>query len=128
MLGASMGLKILIVDDENQILRLLRRILNRAGHEVLTASNGDQAREYLAAEIESLDMIVLDMVIPPRGGLEVLDDALGRRPDLPFLLISGEEIDQSLRQRIETINGSFLRKPFHPDAVLRVIAGVKTPG
>jgi len=124
MLGAGMGLKILLVDDETHILRLLTRVLTHAGHDVCAFENGDEARQYLVEGVDELDVILLDMVIPPRDGLDVLDDALARRPGIPFVLMSGDEIEPSLRQRIETMNGSFLGKPFHPDAVLRAIAAV----
>jgi DNA-binding NtrC family response regulator len=116
-----MGLTVFLVDDEGQILRLLTRVLTRKGHVVLTAENGDEAREVLAEHADSLDIMLLDVVLPPRGGAEVLDEVLERRPGLPFLLISGEQIDEALRQRVEGTTGRFLRKPFHPDAVLRAI-------
>ena len=122
MIAATMGLKVLLVDDEGQILRLLTRILTRAGHTVLTAENGDEAREVLAEHLDSLDIMLLDVVLPPRGCGEVLDQVLVRRPDFPYLLISGEQIDRALRDRVEGTNGRFVRKPFHPDAVLEALA------
>jgi len=122
MIAATMGLKVLLVDDEGQILRLLTRILTRAGHTVLTAENGDEAREVLAEHLDSLDIMLLDVVLPPRGCGEVLDQVLERRPDFPYLLISGEQIDRALRDRVEGTNGRFVRKPFHPDAVLEALA------
>ena len=121
MIAATMGLTVFLVDDEGQILRLLTRVLTRKGHVVLTAENGDEAREVLAEHADSLDIMLLDVVLPPRGGAEVLDEVLARRPGLPVLLISGEQIDEALRQRVEGTKGRFLRKPFHPDAVLRAI-------
>lgn len=116
-----MGLTVFLVDDEGQILRLLTRILTRAGHTVLTAENGDEAQEVLAEHVDTIDIMLLDVVLPPRGGAEVLDSVLERRPDLAYFLISGEQIDEALRQRVEGTNGRFLRKPFHPDAVLEAI-------
>ena len=117
-----MGLTVFLVDDEGQILRLLTRVLTRAGHTVITAEDGDQAREALAEHADAIDILLLDIVLPPRGGEEVLDVVLERRPDLPFLLISGERISDHLSQRVEGTQGGFLRKPFHPDKVLEVIA------
>ncbi|MDE0885461.1 MAG: response regulator [Myxococcota bacterium] len=126
MLKDAMGLKILLVDDEVHILRLLTRVLVQAGHYVFAVDNGDAAREYLAESAADLDAILLDVVIPPRGGIEVLDDALARRPEMPFVLMSGEAIETSLRQRIAAVNGSFLGKPFRPDDLLRALADVIT--
>lgn len=116
-----MGLKVLLVDDESHILRLLTRVLVQAGHDVFAVDNGDAAREYLAESAADLDAILLDMVIPPRGGIEVLDDALARRPEIPFVLMSGEEIEAPLRQRIAAANGSFVGKPFRPGDLLRAL-------
>jgi DNA-binding NtrC family response regulator len=119
--AAGMSLTVFLVDDEGQILRLLTRVLTRAGHTVITAEDGDQARELLAEHAEVIDILLLDVVLPPRGGGEVLDEVLKRRPGLPFLLISGEQIDEALRQRVEDTQGDFLRKPFHPETVLEAI-------
>ena len=116
-----MGLTVFLVDDEGQILRLLTRVLTRAGHRVIAAEDGDEARELLAQHADAIDVMLLDVVIPPRGGAEVLDAALERRPGLPFIMISGEAIDGDLQARIEAGKGSFLRKPFHPDTVLEAI-------
>ena len=116
-----MGLNILLVDDEAHIRCLMTRVLERAGHSVIAAEDGDAAREHLSERPEAIDLMVLDIVIPPRGAAEVLDEALGRRPDLPFLLISGEQIGDEIRQRMEAARGSFLRKPFRAEAILKAI-------
>jgi len=116
-----MGLTVFLVDDEGQILRLLTRVLTRAGHRVIAAEDGDEARELLAQHADAIDVMLLDVVIPPRGGVEVLDAVLERLPGLPFIMISGEEIDGDLQARVEAEKGSFLRKPFHPDTVLEAI-------
>ena len=121
-----MGLNILLVDDEGHIRRLMTRVLERAGHSVIAAEDGDAAREHLSERPEAIDLMVLDIVIPPRGAAEVLDEALGRRPDLPFLLISGEQIGDEIRQRMEAARGSFLRKPFRAEAILEAIDGVSS--
>jgi DNA-binding NtrC family response regulator len=120
-----MGLTVFLVDDEGQILRLLTRVLTRAGHRVIAAEDGDVARELLAQHADAIDVMLLDVVIPPRGGAEVLDEVLERLPDLPFMLISGEQIDEGLQARVETPQGRFLRKPFHPDRVLEVIQEIE---
>jgi DNA-binding NtrC family response regulator len=118
-----MGLTVFLVDDEGQILRLLTRVLTRAGHTVIAAEDGDEALKTFGQHAADIDVMVLDVVIPPRGGAEVLDEVLELRPDLPFMLISGEQIDEGLRVRVEAAaQGSFLRKPFHPDTVLEAIA------
>jgi two-component system, cell cycle sensor histidine kinase and response regulator CckA len=123
MLAAAMGLTVFLVDDEGQILRLLTRVLTRAGHTVIAAEDGDEALKTFGQHAADIDVMVLDVVIPPRGGAEVLDEVLELRPDLPFMLISGEQIDEGLRVRVEAAaQGSFLRKPFHPDTVLEAIA------
>ncbi len=123
-----MGLTVFLVDDEGQILRLLTRVLTRAGHRVIAAEDGDEARELLAQHADAIDVMLLDVVIPPRGGVEVLDAALERLPGLPFIMISGEEIDGDLQARVEAERGSFLRKPFHPGTVLEAIGLIEAGG
>ena len=128
MLAAAMGLTVFLVDDEGQILRLLTRVLTRAGHTVIAAEDGDEALKTFGQHAADIDVMVLDVVIPPRGGAEVLDAALERRPGLPFIMISGEAIDGDLQARIEAGKGSFLRKPFHPDTVLEALGLIEAGG
>jgi two-component system alkaline phosphatase synthesis response regulator PhoP len=80
--------KILIIEDEEIILDLLKKKLNREGYEVLIARDGDEG--LMAARGGRPDLILLDMVMPKMGGFEVMEE-IGKDPELkkiPIIIIS----------------------------------------
>jgi DNA-binding response OmpR family regulator len=79
--------KILVADDERGILDLMERVLGRRGHEVETFADGASAIE--AIETGEYDVVISDLRMPARGGLDVLAAAKRRRAGLPVILISG---------------------------------------
>jgi CheY-like chemotaxis protein len=119
--------RVLIVDDEPHLLRLLVRVLERAGLEVVGVADGTAAIDALAPGRPDFAAVVLDVHVPPRGAGEVLDalDTPGTAEARPGLVVvSGEDPGPALRARIEADGGCFLRKPFLPDALLDTVRGV----
>ena len=72
---------ILVVDDDDDIRRLLRRFLEQAGHEVIEAASADAALEILAADPQP-DAVVSDVLMPGKTGLAFYDDLVRLAPDL----------------------------------------------
>lgn len=79
--------RILVVDDEHQIRDLLSAMLSREGYEVDTADDGDQALNYLTRK--QVDLVVTDLIMPNKEGLETIQEVRGKHPDLPIIAISG---------------------------------------
>ena len=79
--------RILVVDDEAQIRDLLRRELERAGHEVEVAEDGEVALRLQRAN--PADVIILDMYMPEKEGVETLVELLTDDPHLKVIAISG---------------------------------------
>jgi YesN/AraC family two-component response regulator len=79
--------KILIIDDDPSILTMLKRMLEKAGYEVDTASNGSEGLK----KIESCppDLLVTDIVMPEKEGLELICYLKGKNPELKIVAISG---------------------------------------
>jgi YesN/AraC family two-component response regulator len=79
--------KILIIDDDPSILTMLKRMLEKAGHEVDIASNGKEGLE----KIESCppDLLVTDIVMPEKEGLELIVFLRKKNPGLKIVAISG---------------------------------------
>ncbi len=106
--------RILVVDDEKNILELVRFNLEREGYEVLTATDGAEGLDL--ARRESPDLIVLDVMLPGMNGLEVcrelhLDPATG---NIPIIMLSAraEETDRVLG--LEMGADDYIVKPFSP--------------
>lgn len=80
---------ILLVDDEEMILSLGRAILEKEGYRVITASSGADALEKFRIHIDTLGLIVADIVMPDVSGREIVEKMRAAKPFLPVLYISG---------------------------------------
>jgi two-component system response regulator VanR len=107
--------KVLVVDDEDSIRRLLGKILERAGFEVRTARDGIEAIEWIAAE--DFDVVLLDVMMPKVDGFGVLHEMEQTRPQLlaHTLLVTASHLKglQSLPVR------GIITKPFSVPDLLR---------
>jgi len=103
--------RILVVDDEDSILQLVAYNLRRAGFDVITAGNGEDALRIFRAE--GPDMVVLDVMLPGVDGFEVCKE-MRRESDKPILMLTarGEEIDRVIGFEIGA--DDYVAKPFSP--------------
>ena len=117
--------KILIADDDADILASLKMALTETGHEITTVSDGLAAIEW--AEAQDPDIVILDLMLPKRGGFQILQklkgnvQAQGKRPLI--CMITGNE---GMRHKeFAERNGvdDFLRKPFAMGRMLEVVNG-----
>lgn len=81
--------KVLVVDDEPQLRRLLRIALTQAGYEVEEAIHGGHALEQLRAEGAAFDLLVLDLKMPVLGGRQTLEIVSQEMPKLAVLMMNG---------------------------------------
>lgn len=83
--------RVLLVEDEALVRRATQRLLERLGHQVLTASDGVEGLRL--ATTEDLDLVLLDLSMPRLGGDAVLAELRARRPELPVVMLSGHVPD-----------------------------------
>jgi CheY-like chemotaxis protein len=102
---------VLVVDDEEGV-RLMRRILEPAGYQVWEAADGLQAVGFLT--LGGVDAVVTDIRMPGIDGWELAAHVAKMRPPLPILFLSGYDADIGNR----TLPGPVLAKPFTPEALL----------
>ncbi len=88
-LGGGVALlgRVLVVDDEPELRRVLRRSLSRGGYEVMEAANGSAALQLTRQE--RFDVVICDVRMPVMNGLELLARLVEEEPHLPVVLISG---------------------------------------
>ena len=113
--------KILVVDDELQIVRVARSYLEKADYRVLTASNGKEA--LFVARHEKPDLVVLDLQMPEMDGLEFTRRVRAEQPDIAIIMLTArvEEMDRILG--LELGADDYMTKPFSPrELVARVRA------
>src|SRR5438309_1920139 len=115
--------KILVVDDEPQIRALLRTTLVRAGYRVVEAANGREALN--ARSIDRPDLILLDLGLPDRDGLELIG-ALRGENGLGLLVVSAREETEQKVAALDLGADDYLTKPFDTDELLaRVRAALR---
>ena len=101
---------LVLVEDEDMVRAVAERALTRQGYVVVTASDGEQGLEVLD-ELDHVDLLLSDVVMPNMDGPAMERRARAKRPDLPVLFMSGYAEEQ-LRKSIDMDNVSFLPKPF----------------
>ncbi|MGB9205537.1 MAG: PAS domain S-box protein [Terriglobales bacterium] len=109
---------VLVVEDEGALRKLMTKILERAGFQVVEAKDGEQAVEICKSGAERLDMVVSDLAMPKLNGLQLKEAVSGLRPELKFLLISGYAEDVVEDPAILKKDTNFLEKPFLPDELI----------
>ncbi|TWU26985.1 Alkaline phosphatase synthesis transcriptional regulatory protein PhoP [Novipirellula galeiformis] len=114
------GKRILIVDDDHEIVESVRYALEGEGHEVVVARDGNQG--LALAERENPDLMILDMMMPKRSGFLVLEK-LRRIRDvpLPVIMITGNEGSRH-KAYAELLGVSdYIRKPFPMDRLIKAV-------
>jgi len=103
--------KILVVDDEESVRRVIALGLQRSGLVVLEAANGPEAIGMTMAHGATLDLVVLDMTMPGMNGAQVFETLHQLQPDLPFLIYCGGGDTDALQQLLQSGVCEFLCKP-----------------
>ncbi len=119
---AGGGRMVLVVEDEEPVRRLVRRVLEGAGYTVLDVDSGEAALEVVRASAPAIDLILTDVVMPGINGRELVERLAegGVRP--PVIYMSGYTRDEVVRRGVARATHRFMEKPFMPEDVLRVVA------
>jgi len=113
--------KILAVDDEKHIVRLVQVNLERAGYTVVTANDGKEALQKVSEEHP--DLVVLDVMMPYMDGFEVLQN-LRRNPstrDIPVIMLTAKAQDADVFKGWQSGVDCYLTKPFNPMELLSFV-------
>ena len=88
--GKLMSKTVLIVDDDPTQRRLLQAVVEKSGFSTLQAGDGDSALALaLGTEQDKIHVMLLDLVMPRRNGMETLEELACKRPDLPVIVLTG---------------------------------------
>jgi FixJ family two-component response regulator len=111
---------ITIVDDEEPIRKALRRLLRSAGMDVETFPSGVEFFDSLATRRP--DCVVLDLHMPVMNGFEVLAQLAESGMNLPVVVITGHDSDETRQLALAGLPVAYLRKPVNDQALLDAIA------
>lgn len=115
------GKKILVVDDDPTMVRLINVNLKLNDYEVLEATSGERALEIIARE--PLDLVVLDIMMPGVDGWQVLKNIRSREEtkELPVILVTAKTQDSDVIRGWELGADEYIIKPFNPLLLVEVI-------
>jgi DNA-binding response OmpR family regulator len=121
------GKTILLVDDDADILSAMRAVLEKKGYRVMTAPDGNMA--LAVAEREAPDLVVVDMVMPRKSGLLVLEKLKGRKDHCPRIIMITANEGSRHRAYAELLGvDDYLRKPFAMEQLLDSVQRLCPPG
>lgn len=103
---------ILLVEDEDVVRGLTRKILMQAGYNVLDAKGGDEAIRLFHAHAGPIDLLLTDVVMPEISGKEIADRLLQLRPSIRVLFMSGYTDEAIVQHGVLDANVKFIQKPF----------------
>jgi len=116
--------RILIVEDETNVMRFASKALGRNGYTVYTASSAEEALEVFKEEKGNFQMVFSDVVLPGKSGPKLVDELLNLNPDLRIVLSSGYIDHKSQRAAIQEKGFPFLAKPYTLSDLLKTVGEV----
>ena len=119
--------RILLIEDERNIQRLICYALQTKGHHVTVAQDGRAGLE--AAQAEAPDLVLLDMVMPEMSGMEVLMALKGDSSleNIPVLVVTASAQKEEAERAIESGAAGYLIKPFHVQDLHKTVMGLLDP-
>ncbi|MBI4385918.1 MAG: response regulator [Elusimicrobia bacterium] len=111
-----MGHKILVVDDEDGVRRLIGRVLRQAGHEILEALDGRDI--FKTIRTQRPDLILLDVHMPQLDGIEALSEIREIEPRIPVIIMTGDGNSERAQLAMERGACDYLTKPIDMDYML----------
>jgi CheY-like chemotaxis protein len=114
---------ILLAEDAESLRALAERILTGLGYTVLVARDGEEAVEVMDRNV-NVDLAVLDLVMPRKGGKEAYEEMRRKNPNLKVLFMSGYSADVGHESFVLTPGTPFLPKPYTPSSLARKVREV----
>jgi CheY-like chemotaxis protein len=115
---------VLVVDDEEDLRDIMRRMLERRGFRTLTASDANEALRLCRAQPGAIDFVLTDLGLPGIGGREFARAAAASQPHSHVVYVSGLPREIAIRDNLITADDILLKKPFSTEALIAVLQTV----
>lgn len=113
--------RILIVEDEPAIARGLVFNFEQEGYEALQVADGPSALNFFAADADTVDVVVLDLMLPGMSGYEICEEIRDRDSDVPILVLSARTLSEDKARAFDVGADQYITKPFAlPELLSRV--------
>jgi DNA-binding NtrC family response regulator len=105
--------RILVVDDELRIIKILEEFLTVKGFEVMTSLGGENVQEILAAD-KKIDLIILDMKMPKTTGMAILTEMKDKKINIPVIIFTGSVDMKKYRNELKEMGYDYLDALYKP--------------
>jgi two-component system, cell cycle sensor histidine kinase and response regulator CckA len=116
--------RVLLVEDEEPVRVVTRRLLEQGGYSVIEAAGGHEAVQRYDECGGAIDLVLTDVVMPQMGGRELATHLRARDPDLRLLYMSGYADNRSVRRGSKGGDDEFIQKPFAPETLLALVRSI----
>jgi signal transduction histidine kinase len=117
-ISINLGGTVLLVDDDDDVRRMVERLLRRAGYTVITAISGIDALAHARGHTGAIDLLLTDIVMPGMTGQDLIRELAAERPGIEVVFMSGYHPGMPIDPR------RFVAKPFDRDTLLAMVADV----
>lgn len=120
----SKALTILVAEDNHVNQQVIRGILEQVGHSVIMANTGEKVLDILSQDMDMMDMLILDMNMPERSGIEVLKtlDFMDTGRTMPVLMLTADATPEAKERCLDAGANAFLTKPINSRELLTTIS------
>jgi CheY-like chemotaxis protein len=119
----------LLIDDDEMVVSVSRRMLQHLGYDVTIARNGQEAVNIARSDAPAFDVAMLDMGMPVMDGYQAFPLLRAARPDMKIIICTGYHLDAVSQQLLGNGAHGFLRKPFNLETLKQKLLRVRTsPG
>ena len=114
---------ILFVEDDEDQLELIPRVLSQLGYEVLACPDGKEACRYAINSTHSFDLVITDYDMPEMTGLQLAEEVARSQPDVPIIVVTGRKPPEGIDTKSLNIK-KLIRKPYNKDSISKAIREV----
>jgi len=108
---------ILLVEDDDMLRKMLNKTLSSLGYSIIEAKNGKQGEAVFNAFQGTIDLLLTDVVMPEKNGIEMAMELQKRSPELKVILMSGYTENAIIRNGLPGLNTHFVQKPVTPQTI-----------
>ncbi len=112
--------RVLVVDDDPEVIRSIQRIISHAGHEVVTALGGQKAQDVLTLD-SRFSLLILDLKMPEVNGPDVVEWMRRQQIKIMTIVLTAFADSSMMERMLELGHFTVLRKPFDPGELLHVV-------
>jgi DNA-binding response OmpR family regulator len=116
--------QVLVIDDDEFIVKILEAFLKQQGHQAITATSGSEALRMFLEIKEQISLVILDQTLPDISGAELAAKLRNMRPNIPIVMFSGYGEEDMRRETKGLGINAYMRKPVTYDQLAKIVRKV----